>query len=116
MKKPIIPLFIILAASLLPLAHAHSLLLYDVSLDFESEYKSQIDAAAMAFFNTTQKPMRYDFDHELIIAHYGDATEKSVAIHPVTFQVMGMKDDTLYSKGISSILTAETAKPYADAA
>ena len=73
LKSSAIFLFLIFLISILlfvVLVNAHSLYLFDISLDFDKELKSNTIEAAQKFLNTNKEPLGFDLDKGLIIVHF----------------------------------------------
>lgn len=74
-------------------ALAHGNVLYNVSLDFDPKLRQDVIETAQRFMNTSDEPVRFDYDFEIIRVDFGKDVERSVLVHPVTLQVHGFRDD-----------------------
>lgn len=89
------------------LAAAHSLYLFDISLDFDKELKSNAVKAAQKFLNTNKEPLAFDLDRGLIIAHFETWQRNYVEINPLDYGVHGMRNENLKHTSGSAKLTKE---------
>lgn len=86
---------------------AHSNYLYDVSLDFDPEFKDNIVDSGKSFFNTSQEPVKFDYYRELVVAVFNTTLERSVAINPLNYKVFGYRDDSLVTRAEATLSTEE---------
>lgn len=103
-------LFVIILSSSI---EAHSNILYDVSLDFDPVLKEKVTTAAQNFYGIKEKPLKYDYDYELIVVHFDRKLEYSVSINPEDYSVFGFRDDSKIDKGKEETLDAEQRKKIA---
>lgn len=106
MKKPFFIFFIFLLISAI-MVSAHSMFLFGISLDFDNELKSNVIKAAQKFLNATQEPIAFDLDNGLVIAHFEPEQRNFVEVHPLGYEVHGMRNENLKHNGGEKKLTKE---------
>lgn len=89
------------------LVNAHSLYLFDISLDFDKELKSNVIEAAQKFLNAKKEPLGFDLDKGLIIAHFEPEQRNYVEINPLGYEVYGMRNENLKHRTGANRLTKE---------
>ena len=89
------------------LAAAHSLYLFDISLDFDKELKSNTVKAAQKFLNTNKEPLAFDLDKGLVIVHFEPEQRNYVEINPLDYGIYGMRNENLKHASGSTTLTKE---------
>src|SRR3989338_3830223 len=90
--------FVLLMISSLIFVNAHSLYLFDISLDFDKELKSNVIEEAQKFLNAKKKPLGFDLDKGLIIVHFEPEQRNYVEINPLGYEVYGMRNENLKHK------------------
>src|SRR3989338_2877945 len=104
-KNILIFIFVIIICAIL--ASAHSLFLFDISLDFDKELKSNVIKSAQKFFSTDKEPLSFDLDKGLIIAHFEPDQRKYVEINSLGYKVQGMRNEDLKHAQGAKALTKE---------
>ncbi|MBS3104999.1 hypothetical protein J4234_01970 [Candidatus Woesearchaeota archaeon] len=99
--------FVLLMISSLIFVNAHSLYLFDISLDFDKELKSNVIEEAQKFLNAKKKPLGFDLDKGLIIVHFEPEQRNYVEINPLGYEVYGMRNENLKHKTVTKKLTKE---------
>ena len=99
--------FIFLLVLSIIVVNAHSLYLFDISLDFDKELKSNVISAAQKFLNTKKEPIAFDFDKGLIIVHFEPEQRNYVEINPLGYEVQGIRNENLKHKTVTKKLTKE---------
>jgi len=110
MAKKFIFIFFIL---LVPFVISHGNVISNVSLDFDSELKQNVIASAQKYLNTSEEPIEFDFDRELIAARFDRELEYSVSINPIDYSVFGFRDDRLLSRNQEKTLDKDARKELA---
>ena len=96
MKKAIILMIIVILMS--SLAIAHSLYLFNISLDFDKNMKENVIKTAQDFAKTKKIPSAFDLDKGLIVVRFDDDSGSYVRINPADFKVYGMQNENLRHK------------------
>src|SRR3989344_744319 len=99
--------FVLLMISSLIFVNAHSLYLFDISLDFDKELKSNVIEEAQKFLNAKKKPLSFDLDKGLIIVHFEPEQRNYVEVNPFGYKVNGMRNENLKHKTEGKKLTKE---------
>ena len=106
--------FALVALSSIILVGAHSIYLFNISLDFDKELKENTINAAKNFLNTDNGPLSFDLDKGLIIVHFEPEQRNYVEVNPLGYEVYGMRNENLrHSAGTKTITREqgfETAK------
>jgi len=79
-------------------ANSHSTYLFDISLDFDQELKSNVIAIAQDFLKTGKEPATFDLDDGLIMVHFEPEQRNYVEINPIGYKVHGMRNENLKHK------------------
>lgn len=104
----IILVFLAVFLAILAFASAHSLFLFDISLDFDKELKSNVILTAQKYLNTGKEPVAFDLDRGLIIVHFEPEQRNYVEVNPFGFKVQGMRNENLkHTKGQKTITKEE---------
>jgi len=85
----------------------HSLYLFDISLDFDQELKSNTIKAAQSYAKTVKEPLAFDLDNGLIIVHFEPEQRNYVEVNPLGYKVQGMRNENLKHKAVTAKLTKE---------
>lgn len=97
-------MFTLVALSSIILVGAHSIYLFNISLDFDKELESNTIKAAQNFLNTKNGPLSFDLDKGLIIVHFEPEQRNYVEINPLRYEVYGMRNENLrHSTGAKAI-------------
>src|SRR3989344_6881270 len=99
--------FVLLMISSLVFVNAHSLYLFDISLDFDKELKSNVIEEAQKFLNAKKKPLGFDLDKGLIIVHFEPEQRNYVEVNPFGYKVNGMRNENLKHRESQNKLTKE---------
>ena len=89
------------------LASAHSLYLFNISLDFDKELKSSVIQSAQKFLNTNKEPVAFDLDKGLIMVHFEPEQRNYVEVNPLGYLVQGMRNENLKHQEGKKSLTKE---------
>ena len=89
------------------LASAHSLFLFNISLDFDKDLKSNVTKTAQKAFGIDKEPVSFDLDNGLIIAHFEPDQRKYAEINPLGYNVQGIHNEDLRHNNGSKTLTKE---------
>ncbi len=101
--KKILMLALVALSSII-LVGAHSIYLFNISLDFDRELESNTIKAAQNFLNTKNEPVSFDLDKGLIIAHFEPEQRNYVEVNPLGYEVYGMRNENLrHSTGTKAI-------------
>lgn len=87
--------------------NAHSLYLFDISLDFDRDLKSNVIKSTQNFLKTSKEPLSFDLDKGLIMAHFEPEQRHYVEVNPTDFKVYGMRDENLKHNTGEKKLTKE---------
>lgn len=88
-------LFLVIFAAF---AGAHSIYLFNISLDFDKELKSSVIKEAQNFLKTANEPVAFDLDNGLIMVHFEPEQRNYVEINPLGYKVYGMRNENLKHK------------------
>jgi hypothetical protein len=86
---------------------SHSAFLFDLSLDFDLDLKSNIIKSAQNYFGTANEPLSFDLDKGLINVHFEPEQSKYVQINPIDFSVSGMRDESKIHKSGKKTLSKQ---------
>lgn len=89
------------------LVSGHSLYLFDISLDFDNDLKSNVIKSAQRFLNTGKEPLSFDLDKGLIMVHFEPEQRHYVEVNPLEYKVQGMRNENLKHKQGAIALTKE---------
>jgi|GEM_PF-5552485 hypothetical protein len=94
-KSFFILIFLLFLFSFIAAVYAHSLYLFNISLDFDKGLKSNVIIAAQKFANTSKEPVSFDLDKGLIMAHFEPDQRNYAEINPLNYEVYGMRNENL---------------------
>ncbi len=93
---------------------AHSNVIYNISLDFDGDFKVSIFGAAKDYTGINSEPYRFDFDRELITVHFNNELDFYAEINPIDFSVSGFRNDSLIERASVVILSEAERKEIAE--
>ena len=88
-------------------AASHSIYLFNISLDFDKELKSNVIKEAQKFLKTSKEPVAFDLDNGLIMVHFEPEQRNYAEINPLGYVVQGMRNENLKHKSGQPIITKE---------
>ena len=100
-------ILVVLLLAFAAIVSAHSLYLFDISLDFDQQLKSDTIKAAKEFLNTDKDPVSFDLDKGLIIAHFEPEQRNYVEVNPIWYKVNGMRNENLMHTQEGNKITKE---------
>jgi len=109
-------LIIILMISVMPIkfSEAHGAVLLDVSLDFDSFFKEEVDNAAKEFLDTDKEPVFYDVENNIIMVSFDNFGNTLVYVNPYTFDINGFNDNSLRNKNGKEVFDYDLRKEIAE--
>ncbi len=111
----LLPAFLPLACLLLAVnAAAHGEYLFNVSFDYDPEFKEHAIRNAQVFLNTTEEPVSMDLDSGLVSVNFkveNGERQKFVLIAPDSYSVQGFYDSSLvHSSGSENSSSGQRRK------
>lgn len=74
---------------------AHSNVLIDIDLDFDPDFKANVVKSAQEYLKTTDQPVLFGYNKELIKVTFDEDEDRYVEIGPFEFEVFGFRDSGL---------------------
>ncbi|MBI2558543.1 hypothetical protein HYW20_04425 [Candidatus Woesearchaeota archaeon] len=100
-------IFILIVLSSVIIVGAHSIYLFNISLDFDKELKENTVNAAKNFLSTDNEPISFDLDKGLIIVLFEPEQRNYVEVNPLAYEIYGMRNENLRHSAGTKTLTEE---------